>query len=59
MCVSIYEGANDKTHYFFVKEDQEKILACKRYREIADRDVRRYCIIGGGIYPVELCIGLE
>lgn len=57
--VSIYQRVNDKTHYFFEEEDQEQILACKSYREIADRAVRRYCVIGGGMYPVELCIELE
>lgn len=58
-CVSIYQRVNEKTHYFFEEEEQGKILVCESYREIAERGVRRFSVIGGGMYPVELYIEIE
>jgi hypothetical protein len=29
------------------------------WKEIEDKEVERWCIIGGGMYKVELCINLQ
>ena len=39
--------------------DQEKIEASELFKEIRSKQVHHFNIIGGGMYPVELCIYLE
>lgn len=59
-CVSIHQNqfsANHKT--FFEEEEQERIVETETYRKIRNYQVERFCVIGGGGYPVELSIFLE
>lgn len=54
-CVSIEE----KEKKYFEEESQEDILESETFKEIASRPVKRFCVIGGGCYKVELVIELE
>lgn len=55
-CVSVLEKDNSKT--YFEEERQERIIASDTFKKIANRKVDHFNIIGGGIYPVELCVYL-
>lgn len=44
---------------YFEEADQEKIEASELFKEIRSKQVHHFNIIGGGMYPVELCIYLE
>ena len=56
-CVSIYfHNHKGKTKYFCEEEAQSYILESEWFEEIKDRTVRKFCVLGGGCYPVELYI---
>lgn len=55
-CVSIAEGSRGIRHQYCEEESQEYILESEWFEKIADRAVVRFCVIGGGMYKVELCI---
>lgn len=62
-CVTIqrlpYE--HDRHRYaktYFEEECQDNILASTLFDQIADSEVDHFCIIGGGMYPMELSIFL-
>lgn len=38
---------------------QEDVLAMECYQEIKNRAVDHFCIIGGGMHQIELCIALK
>lgn len=38
------------------EESQEEILESEWFEKVADKEVIRFCVIGGGSYKVELCI---
>lgn len=54
-CVSI----KCDSEYFCEEESQEYILKSDWFKEIAEREIRRFCVLGGGCYPVELYITIE
>lgn len=58
-CVSIYEYTDGKKHQYCEEENQEDILDAEWFEKIAQREVKRFCVIGGGMYKVELCIELR
>jgi len=63
-CVSIQQEPYDYekhgyTKTYFEKESQEDILESDTFKEIANKQVDHFNIIGGGMYKVELCIYLE
>lgn len=45
--------------YYFEEACQEDILESDTFKEIASKQVDQFCVIGGGAYPVELCISLK
>ena len=45
--------------YFCEEENQGYILESDWFNEIAERKVRRFCVMGEGLYPVELYITIE
>lgn len=57
-CISIADGVRSikKGHQYCEEENQEYILKSEWFEKIADREVVKFCIIGGGMYKVELCI---
>ena len=58
-CISISENetsALKPTKRYCEEEEQETIMESEWFEKIADYEVKRFCVIGGGIYPVELCI---
>lgn len=57
-CVSIAEGSRGikNRHQYCEEESQDYILESEWFEKIADREVVRFCVIGGGMYKVELCI---
>ena len=63
-CVSIHLLPYDDEKHgymktYFEEADQEKIEASELFKEIRSKQVPHFNIIGGGMYPVELCIYLE
>lgn len=54
-CVSIEE----KEKKYFEEENQEDILQSEFFKKIANRPVKKFCVIGGGMYKVELVIELD
>lgn len=49
-----------ESEYFCEEENQECILESDWFKEIAEREVRRFCVmIGESIHPVELYITIE
>ena len=63
-CVSIQQMPYDcdkhrYTKTYFEEDSQEDILNSDIFREIADKEVDHFNIIGGGGYPIELCIYLK
>ena len=63
-CVSIHLVPYDDEKHgymktYFEEADQEKIEASELFKEIRSKQVHHFNIIGGGMYPVELCIYLE
>ena len=55
-CVSISEQSGCQ---FCEEESQDYILKSEWFKKIADKEVVRFCVIGGGIYKVELCIEIQ
>lgn len=63
-CVSIqqepYDYENHRyTKTYFEEEEQESIIASEIFKQIANKQVDHFNIIGGGMYNVELCIYLK
>lgn len=63
-CVSIhllpYDHENHGyTKTYFEEADQREIKESEIFKEIRSKQVHHFNIIGGGMYPVELCIYLE
>lgn len=61
-CITISANetsATKPTILFCEEEEQEDFMQSEAYQKIADYTVRRFCVIGGGIYKVELCIEVE
>lgn len=63
-CVSIQRLPYDHENHeyemtYFEEEDQEMIMRSNIYKQIKDMQVDHFHVIGGGIYPVELCIYLR
>lgn len=63
-CVSIHQKPYnwEKHRYvdtYFEEDNQEDILESDTFERIADKEVDHFCVIGGGLEPVELCIYLE
>lgn len=63
-CVSIQQEPYDHekhgyTKTYFEESDQEEILSSDTFKEIANKQVDHFNIIGGGMYKVELCIYLK
>jgi hypothetical protein len=63
-CVSIHQEPYnyDKHKYektFFEEADQEEIINSEIFKEIRNKQVDHFNIIGGGMYKVELCIYLK
>ena len=58
-CVSIYEYNDGKKHQYCEEVYQEVIVDAEWFKKIAQRKVKRFCVIGGGMYKVELCIELK
>ena len=63
-CVTVEQLPYNHRHHRFAKvyfeeAEQEDILASPEFRQIADKQVESFSIIGGGMYPVELCIFLK
>lgn len=58
-CVSIAENETSikkQKIQYCEEENQEDILESEWFEKIANRRVKRFCVIGGGMYKVELCI---
>lgn len=63
-CVSVQQLPYDYdkhryTRTYFEEESQEDIEQSEAFKEIKNRQVSHFNIIGGGMYNVELCIFLE
>ncbi len=63
-CVSICQEPYDYekhgyTKIYFEETDQEEILSSDIYKMIANKQIDRFNIIGGGMYKVELCVYLK
>jgi hypothetical protein len=63
-CVSVHllpydHEKNGYTKTYFEEDRQEKIETSELFKEIRGKQVHHFNIIGGGMYPVELCIYLE
>ena len=61
-CISISENetsASKPTIRYCEEEEQETFMESGTYQKISDYTVKRFCVIGGGMYPVELCIEVE
>lgn len=63
-CVSIHQLPYDYekkcyTKTYFEEADQEEIEESELFKKNKGKQVHHFSIIGGGIYPVELCIYLE
>lgn len=56
-CVSIHLQGYTKT--YFEEADQEELEGYEIFKEIRNKQVHHFNIIGGGMDPVELCIYLE
>lgn len=57
--ISISENktnATKKTITYCEEASEDDIWESEWFEEIADREVKRFCVIGGGMYNVELCI---
>lgn len=64
VCVSIhqepYDYENNRyTETYFEEEREEEILESDDFKKIANKQVDRFNIIGGGIYKIELYIYLK
>lgn len=62
-CVSIHQEPYDSekhgyTKTYFEEESQEDVLESDTFKQIANKQVDHFNIIGGGMYNVELCIYL-
>ena len=64
-CVSIMQEPYDQekhgyTKTYFEEENQEAILKSSVFKQIANKKVDHFNVIGGGsLYELELCIYLE
>ena len=63
-CVSIHQEPYDYSKHKYTRTDfeecdQEEIERSDIFKEIKSKKVDHFNIIGGGTYPVELCIYLE
>lgn len=63
-CVSVqqlpYDYENHRyTKTYFEEYSQEEIIESEVFKEIKNKQVHHFCIIGGGSYKVELCIFLD
>lgn len=61
-CITIFESedsAKKPRAHFCEEEEQEDFMQSEEYQKIADYTVKRFCVIGGGIYKVELYIEVE
>lgn len=61
-CITISENstsAKKPTIHYCEEEEQEDFMQSEEYQKIADYTVKRFCVIGGGIYKVELYIEVE
>lgn len=63
-CISVqqepYDYQNHRyTKTYFEECSYEDILASATFKQIARKKVDHFNIIGGGMYPVELCVYLE
>lgn len=63
-CVSVHQLPYDHvkhryTETYFEEASQEDIEQDEIFREIKDRQINHFNIIGGDMYPVELCIYLK
>lgn len=63
-CVSIHllpydDEKHGYTKTYFEEADQGKIEESEIFKEIRSKQVHHFNIIGGGMYPVELCIYLQ
>ena len=63
-CVSIHLLPYDHekhgyTKTYFEEADQEELEEYEIFKEIRNKQVHHFNIIGGGMDPVELCICLE
>lgn len=60
-CVSIHQlpyvkEKNRYTKTYFEEEMQDEIIESDVFKDIANKHVDHFNIIGGGMYKVELCI---
>lgn len=63
-CVSVHLLPYDYerhgyTKTYFEEANQEEIETSDIFKEIRGKQVHHFNIIGGGMYPVELCVYLE
>lgn len=63
-CVSVHQLPYDysKCQYnetYFNEFEQEDILQSDTYKNLENREVDHFTIIGGGMYAVELCVYLK
>lgn len=63
-CVSIHLLPYDTkkhcyTKTYFEEGRQEDLMETARYRAIKNREVDHFNVIGGGMYPMELCVFLK
>lgn len=47
------------TKTYFEEESQEEIITSDAFKDIANKEVDHFHVIGGGAYPVELCVYLK
>lgn len=63
-CVTIHQEPYDHKNHcytktYFEEESQDEILYSDIFKNIANKQVDHFNIIGGGMYKVELCIYLS
>ena len=51
--------SNRYAHTYCEEESQEEIEQSEKFKEIMNRQVDYFHILGGGVYEVELCIFLK
>lgn len=52
-------GEKNKVNYYCEEENQKEIVTSDIYKEISDRTIKEWVIIGGGVEKVEIYITLN
>lgn len=56
--VCCHISIEDRRKKYCEEEEKENIVQSEWFHQLAEREVIRFCVIGGGMYNVELCIEL-